>query len=67
MNILLLTIFAFIINMPFGYWRSNVRRFSLQFFLAIHIPVALIILFRILTDTGFEFETLFFTYIFRLH
>jgi hypothetical protein len=38
-----------------------VRRYSLQFFLAIHIPVALIILFRILTDTGFEIETLFFT------
>jgi hypothetical protein len=61
MNILLLTIFAFIINIPFGYWRANVRKYSLQFFLAIHFPVALIILFRILTGTGFEIETLFFT------
>ncbi|MBK9098625.1 MAG: hypothetical protein IPM14_11035 [bacterium] len=37
------------------------RRYSLQFFLAIHFPVALIILFRFFTDIGFEVETLFFT------
>jgi hypothetical protein len=61
MNIILLTFFTFIISIPFGYWRANVRRFSLQFFLAIHIPVALIILFRLLTETGFEIESLFFT------
>ncbi|NWG29071.1 MAG: hypothetical protein HXY48_11130 [Ignavibacteriaceae bacterium] len=61
MNIIFLTLFAFIINIPFGYWRSNVRKYSLQFFLAIHVPVALIILFRLLTGKGFEVETLFFT------
>jgi len=61
MNILLLTIFAFIINIPFGYWRSNVRKYSLQFFLTIHIPVILIILYRIFSGTGFEIMTLYFT------
>jgi hypothetical protein len=61
MEILLLTLFTFIINIPFGYWRSNVRKYSIQFFLAIHFPVALIILFRLLSGTGFEPITLFFT------
>jgi hypothetical protein len=61
MNIIFLTLFAFIINIPFGYWRANVRRFSLQFLLAIHIPVALIILFRFAAETGFEIVTLLFT------
>lgn len=61
MNILLLTLFVFIINIPFGYWRANVRRFSLQFLLAIHIPVALIILFRFTAGTGFEIVTLLYT------
>jgi hypothetical protein len=61
MNIILLTLFVFIINIPFGYWRSNVRKYSLQFLLAIHIPVGLIILFRLMSGTGFEIETLFFT------
>ena len=61
MNIFFLTLFTLIINIPFGYWRANVRRFSLQFFLAIHIPVALIILYRFLSGTGFEPVTLLFT------
>jgi len=61
MNIYLLALIVFLINIPFGYWRANVRRYSLQFFLAIHIPVLIIILFRILSSTGFEITTLFYT------
>ena len=61
MNIILLTLFAFLINIPFGYWRANVTRFSFQFLLAIHVPVVLIILFRIFSGSGFEVMTLFFT------
>jgi len=59
MNIILLTLFVLVINVPFGYWRANVRKFSLQFLLAIHLPVMFIVFFRILTGTGFEYETLF--------
>jgi hypothetical protein len=61
MNILLLTSFTFILNIPFGYWRVNVRKFSIQFFLAIHLPIPFIILFRILSGVGFEPMTLIFT------
>jgi hypothetical protein len=61
MNIILLTLFVFIINIPFGYWRANVRKFSLQFLLAIHLPVLFIIIFRILSASGFELNTLFLT------
>lgn len=61
MNIILLTLFVFIINIPFGYWRANVTRFSFQFLLAIHIPIVLIIIFRILSGSGFELSTFFFT------
>lgn len=61
MNVILLTLFAFIINIPFGYWRANVRKFSMQFLLAIHIPVALIILLRFISGTGFEIVTLLYT------
>jgi hypothetical protein len=60
-NIILLTTFVFFINIPFGYWRANVRRFSLQFVLAIHLPVLFIIAFRILSGNGFEIITFFFT------
>ncbi len=61
MNIFLLTVFVFIINIPFGYWRANVRKFSLQFLLAIHIPVILIVTFRILSSSGFDLTTFLFT------
>lgn len=61
MNIVFLALFVFIINIPFGYWRANVKKLSLQFYLAIHIPVAVIILFRVVNGTGFELTTLYYT------
>jgi hypothetical protein len=57
MNLILITIFVFLLNLPFGYWRANVEKFSLQWFLAIHIPVPFIIAARIISDIGFEFYT----------
>jgi len=61
MNIILLTLFVLLLNIPFGYWRANVKKFSLQFLLAIHIPMILIIIFRLLSASGFELTTFFFT------
>jgi hypothetical protein len=56
--ILLITSFiTFLLNIPFGYWRANVRRYSLQWVLAIHIPVPIIILLRIYSNIGFELYT----------
>jgi hypothetical protein len=46
-----------VLNVPFGYWRANVRPFSLQWFLAIHLPVPLIIGLRLITDLGFAWHT----------
>jgi len=34
------------INIPFGYWRAKVAKFSLQWFLAVHIPVPLVVFLR---------------------
>jgi hypothetical protein len=38
---------VFLINIIFGYWRSNTRRFSPQWIMAIHIPVPLAIALRL--------------------
>lgn len=57
MNLILVTIFVFILNLPFGYWRANVRKFSLHWVLAIHIPVPFVIAARILSNIGFELYT----------
>ncbi|MCB0729611.1 MAG: hypothetical protein KDC88_01150 [Ignavibacteriae bacterium] len=57
MKIALVSFIVFIINLPFGYWRSTVPKFSLKWFLAIHVPVPIVILLRIYSDVGFEFYT----------
>jgi hypothetical protein len=38
----------FLLNLPFGYWRGHVRPFSFQWILAVHLPVPLVIIVRIL-------------------
>lgn len=48
---------VYAINIPFGYWRANVKAFSLQWFLAIHIPVPVIIALRIESGIGFAWYT----------
>jgi len=57
MNLLYVTVFVFILNLPFGYWRANVKRFGLQWALAIHIPVPFVITARIFSNIGFELYT----------
>jgi len=57
MNLLYAALGTFFLNLPFGYWRGSVRKFSLQWFLAIHIPVPFVILFRFLFHLGFQLYT----------
>ena len=57
MNIWLAAVLVFLFNLPFGYWRANVRKFSLQWILAIHVPVPFVILLRLYGNIGFEFIT----------
>ena len=37
----------FIVNLPFGYWRESVRKFSTAWFIAVHAAVPLVIAMRI--------------------
>jgi hypothetical protein len=57
MNLVLAAVTVFLLNIPFGYWRNNVKKFSLQWVLAIHIPVPFVVLLRIYGGIGFEFIT----------
>jgi hypothetical protein len=42
-----LTLFSFICNLPLGRWRSTVKKFSLSWFLAVHLSIPLIIFLRL--------------------
>lgn len=53
----LVALTVLLLNIPFGYWRANVRKFSVQWILAIHVPIPFIIALRIYTGLGFVWHT----------
>lgn len=59
MTLLLLVATAILaLNLPFGYWRAGVRKFSPQWFVAVHAPVPLAIGLRFAVGLGFRLVTL---------
>ncbi|HEY6010736.1 MAG TPA: hypothetical protein VIX18_04625 [Nitrospirota bacterium] len=46
-----------LVNIPFGYWRANSDKFSRQWFLAVHLPVPLVIGLRLASGLGFQLAT----------
>ncbi len=57
MNLWIVALIVLVFNIPFGYWRANTKKFSLQWILAIHLPVPVVIALRLLSGLGFEFIT----------
>jgi len=47
-----------VINLPFGYWRAGVRKFSRSWFLAVHVSVPLAIGLRLLSGLGWRLSAL---------
>lgn len=45
--VLALCLAAVFINLPFGFYRQGVSRFSWRWFLAIHLPIPLVLALRI--------------------
>jgi hypothetical protein len=57
MNLLTIAFLVFLLNIPFGYWRANVRKFSIPWFLSVHAPVPFVIALRLLSGMGFQLTT----------
>ncbi len=57
MKLFEVAIIIFLFNVPFGYWRANVKKFSIQWILAIHLPVPFVVALRFLSGIGFAFIT----------
>lgn len=45
------------LNVPFGYWRARVHRFSRAWFLAVHLPVPLVVALRMAAGLGWRLST----------
>ncbi|MEI6166439.1 MAG: hypothetical protein WCS52_04535 [bacterium] len=46
-----------VINIPFGFWRDSVKKFSWPWILAIHLPVPLVIALRLVSHLGWQLST----------
>jgi hypothetical protein len=57
MNLGIVSGIVFAANLPFGYWRVRVRRFSWQWFLSIHLPVPFVIALRLFSGIGWQAVT----------
>lgn len=53
--IFLIASLVFLVNVPFGYWRKTVRKFSFSWFAAIHIPVFISIGLRFISGIDANF------------
>ena len=58
MNIFLFSGLIFLGNLFFGWWRSGVKRFSLSWLSAIHIPVLIIIAARLTMHMPYKLSTI---------
>jgi hypothetical protein len=54
MGLWTVALLVFVINLPFGYWRASVRKLSPQWFLAVHIPVPVVVALRIYSGLGWK-------------
>jgi hypothetical protein len=57
MNLALVAVAVFLLNLPFGYWRAGVRKFSWQWIAAIHAPVPAVVALRVASGLGFQLVT----------
>jgi hypothetical protein len=57
MRIVSVASLVFALNLPFGYWRANVRKFSRPWFLSVHLPVPLVIALRVFSGLGWQLIT----------
>lgn len=46
-----------VLNLPFGFWRAGVPRFSRSWLLAVHVPVPVVVALRLLSGLGFQLAT----------
>jgi len=56
---LVLVAAVFVLTLPFGAWRATTRRYSLWWFLAIHVPIPFIFLLRV--EAGYSYTFIPFT------
>ncbi|BAT71663.1 conserved hypothetical protein [Thermosulfidibacter takaii ABI70S6] len=58
-HVALIAFVAFLLNLPFGYWRVRYKKYSLGWFVCIHAPIPVVVFLRLTTHTPFKFAPVF--------
>ncbi len=59
-TVLYLAAATLFINIPFGFWREGVRKFSVKWFIAVHAAVPVVIALRIMAGIEWRAATIAF-------
>ena len=51
---------TYLLNLPFGYWRSKTKKMSKEWFASVHLPVPIIVLIRVLANAPLSHIPMFF-------
>ncbi len=57
-KLIFVIVITFVLNLPFGWLRGGVEKFSKQWFLYVHIPIPFIIAMRIALGVPWKFAPL---------
>jgi hypothetical protein len=57
-DLLALAVLILIVNLPFGFWRGGLRKFTLPWLVAVHAAVPIAVLLRMLLGVGWRLSTL---------
>ena len=57
--ILVLFAFTLLLNLPFGYARAKTKRYSLRWFLFIHVPIPVIFIARTISHIDIKYIPIF--------
>jgi len=57
--ILALSVFTLLVNLPFGRARARTKRYSLRWFLYIHIPIPLVFIARAISHIDIKYLPIF--------
>ncbi|GBD90236.1 hypothetical protein BMS3Abin04_00953 [bacterium BMS3Abin04] len=57
MKVAIVALLVFLVNIPFGIWRAKQVSKSPKWFLAIHLPIPIVIFLRIYSGMGFQLYT----------
>ena len=53
-TLIAVTVGVLLLNMPFGFWRAGVQKFTLPWILAVHLPIPFVVALRIVSGLGWS-------------